>query len=146
MDKTRLWIIGSAVAMVAIVALGWLVGVQPQLAAASTADSQTAEVQALNQKNALVLAELQKQYKDLPALKEKLAALGLSVPADVQMPAFIDELTAVAAANGVIFTKWTAADGQAYTPVEAPVEAAHRRRPPHRHRPRRLRSRVYLRW
>ncbi|MFF1878191.1 hypothetical protein [Leifsonia sp. NPDC058230] len=124
MDKTRLWIIGSAVAMVAIVALGWVVGVQPQLTAASAADAQTAEVQALNQKNAIVLATLQKQYKDLPALKEKLAGLTSSVPADVQMPAFIDELTAIAGANGVIFTKWTAADGQAYTPVEAPAAPA----------------------
>ncbi|WP_431278139.1 hypothetical protein [Leifsonia poae] len=124
MDKTRLWIIGSAVAMVAIVALGWVVGIQPQLSAASAADAQTAQVEALNQKNALALAELQKQYKDLPALKAQLAALASSVPGDVQMPAFMDEMTAVASGAGVTVAKWTAADGQAYTAPVAPAAAA----------------------
>ena len=51
MDKNRLWIIGAVVVMVAIVALGWVVAIQPQLDAAAAADAQRATVDATNAAN-----------------------------------------------------------------------------------------------
>jgi Tfp pilus assembly protein PilO len=121
MDKTRLWAIGAAVVMVAIVALGWVVAIQPQLDAASAADAQTSKVEQTNTASSLALAQLQKDYKNLPALKSKLAALQTSVPKEQSIPSFVDELYALASANGLTITNWTATDGQTYAP---PVAAA----------------------
>ena len=94
MDKTRLWIIGSALAMVAIAALGWVLGIQPQLDAATAADGQTAQVDGQNTANSTVLARLKKDSEGLPELKDQLAQLEASIPSTQQAPAFADELRA----------------------------------------------------
>ncbi|GAA1440198.1 type 4a pilus biogenesis protein PilO [Leifsonia poae] len=124
MDKTRLWAIGAALLMVVVVALGWVVAVQPQLDAASAADAQTATIQTTNAQSAAALEQLKKDYKNLPALQDKLTALQKSVPADQSIPAFVDELYAIAAQNGLTITNWTAADAQAYKTVTPPAAAA----------------------
>lgn len=142
MDKTRLWSIGAVVVMVAIVALGWVAAIQPQLDAASAADAQTSKVEQTNTASSLVLAQLQKDYKNLPALKSKLAALQTSVPKEQSIPSFVDELSALASANGLTITNWTATDGQPYappSPQRRPRRRRRRRQPrlPLRHRPQR---------
>lgn len=124
MDKTRLWIIGSVLAMIVLVAGGWVVGVQPQLDAAAAADAESAQVDATNEANRAVLARLQKDAQELPALKGTLAALGTSVPSVPDLPGFQDEVNGYAAANGVTVTSWQVSDAQAYAPPAAPVAAS----------------------
>jgi hypothetical protein len=124
MDKTRIWIIGASALMVVIVALGWIVAVQPQLDAASAADAQTSKVQSTNAQSAIALAKLQEDYKNLPALKGKLASLAASVPVDQSIPSFVDELNAIATANGLTITNSTVADAVAYKAVVPPAAPA----------------------
>jgi Tfp pilus assembly protein PilO len=127
MDKTRLWIIGSVLAMVVVAALGWVLAIQPQLDQSAAADAQTAQVNGTNAANQAVLAKLKKESAELPALKDRLAALGTSVPSAAQIPAFADELNGFAAANGVTITGWQIADAQGFVPPvnpAAPVAAA----------------------
>jgi Tfp pilus assembly protein PilO len=124
MDKTRLWIIGAAIVMVVIVALGWVVAIQPQLDAASAADNQTTSIEKTNTQSAAALEQLKKDYKNLPALQSKLVTLQKSVPSDQSIPSFVDELYEIAAKNGLTITNWTAADAQAYKPVQPAAGSA----------------------
>ncbi|MDN4616239.1 hypothetical protein P5G50_17455 [Leifsonia sp. F6_8S_P_1B] len=120
MDRTRLWIIASVLAMAVVVVLGWVVGVQPQLDQASAADDQTAQVRTANTANAAVLARLKKDSEGLPELKKQLTALSASIPADRKADEFTDEIDALAAAAGVKVVATEVSDGQAYVPPADP--------------------------
>lgn len=124
MDKTRLWIIGSVLVMVAVVALGWLLGIQPQLDQATAASAQTASVESGNTVKAAVLAKMKKDSENLGALKKQLTELGTSVPSKAEWSSFGDELNGMATANAVTIVASTAGDGQAYALPESPAAAA----------------------
>lgn len=120
MDKTRLWIIGSALAMVVVAALGWVLGIQPQLDQSAQADAQTLQVNSTNAVNQVTLDKLKKDSAALPALKSRLADLGASVPSSADIPAFSDELNALAAANGLTVTDSQVTDAKGYVPPVDP--------------------------
>lgn len=121
MDKNRLWIIGSVLVMVVVVVLGWLVGIQPQLDAISADAEEQATVEVTNAGHAALLAKLKEDFKDIDKLNAELASLDASVPAGTEIPAFVDQLDALAVGTQVILSGITVADAQPYTPVTAPL-------------------------
>ena len=123
MDKNRIWVIGSVLVMVVVLVLGWIVGIQPQLAATATANDQRASVEQTNVMQEAALAKLKKDFAGIEALKDELASLSQSVPTGTEAPAFLNQLDALAIAYGVTLTGVTMDDPQAYTPVAAPVAA-----------------------
>lgn len=130
MDKNRIWIIGSALLMAIVVALGWFLGVAPQLTAAAQAEAQRAGVQALNVQQEATLASLKKDYAKLGAMNAELSDLSASVPSDTDTPAFVDEVDAVAVAAGVTVTGIKVADATPYEPVSPPASAGGAATPP----------------
>ena len=123
MDKNRLWVVGSVLVMAAILALGFVLGIQPQLAAASAANLDRATVEATNAEQSAVLAQLKEDFAGLEAVRAELAPLALSVPSGTEMPAFVTQLSELAAQSEVTLTAITVADALAYAPVVAPVVA-----------------------
>ncbi|MDQ1582797.1 MAG: hypothetical protein QOF36_851 [Microbacteriaceae bacterium] len=123
MDRNRLWLIGLVAVMVAVVALGWLLGIQPQLAAAANADQQRATVQTQNAANETVLAKLKKDYGSIEELKQQLVSLRQSVPASADMSSFVTELDSLSAAHQITVKTITVSDAMPYTPPAAPVPA-----------------------
>jgi Tfp pilus assembly protein PilO len=123
-DRNRLWLIGLVAVMVAVVALGWLLGIQPQLAAAAAADQQRATVQTQNATNETVLAKLKKDYSSIDELKQQLVSLRQSVPASAEMSAFVTELDSLSAAHQVTVKTIGVSDAMPYTPPVAPPTAA----------------------
>ncbi|WP_308467471.1 hypothetical protein [Rathayibacter soli] len=121
MDRSRIWIIGAIVAMIAVVIFGVLLGVQPQLAAASDANQQQQSIAAQNGAKQAALEQLKTDYKNLPALKSTLAELQKSIPPHADLPAFISDLNALAGATSTTVTGVTVSDAQPYVP---PVTAA----------------------
>jgi Tfp pilus assembly protein PilO len=121
--NTRLWIIGSMLLVVAILAMGWFLGVAPKLAEAATAGKQQATAEAQNVVHESEIAVIKKQFDQLPALKSQLAVLRAAVPAGNGMSAFLDELHALEQQNQVSLTDFKAGDGQPYTPVKSTVSA-----------------------
>lgn len=117
MDKNRLWIIGFALVMVVVVALGWVVGIQPQLAGTATANEQRMSVEQTNTGHQALLDKLKEDFKGIDKLNEELASLSKSVPSGTNVPDFVDQLDALARANRVTLKGLTVADAQAYTPV-----------------------------
>lgn len=124
MDKNRLWVIGAAFATVVIVALGWLLGVQPQFNAVTSATVQRVTVEQTNARYRAVLAKLKADHEQLPQLNAQLAALAASVPAETDSSPFVKELNELAAAHGVTIQALTFSDAQLYKPVVPPQAAA----------------------
>lgn len=121
MDKNKLWIIGSVFVMVVVIVLGWILGIQPQLAAGTAADEERAAVETTNDGHVALLDRLKSDFKDVKTLKRDFVSLGKSVPAGTAMPAFVDQVDALAGENQVTLTGMTVADAQAYKPVAAVV-------------------------
>ena len=124
MDKNKIWLIGSVLAMVLILALGGLLVVQPQLAAAAVADVDKTAVEASNAGQAAVLDQLRQDFAGIDVLRAELAPLNESVPSGTEMPAFVNQLDALASASQVTLTEISVADAVPYAPVVAPVAAA----------------------
>lgn len=123
MDRNRLWVIGSVLVMALILAGGWVVGIQPQLAAIADADAQKAAVDGTNARNLQVLEQLKKDSADLPKLTSRLAELAASVPDGSSIPTFTDQLNALYTSSHVICVDQAFADAVAYKPV-VPAAAA----------------------
>lgn len=116
MDKNRLIVIGAVLGMVVVVVLGWIVGVQPQLEAAASADHGRATVESQNAASAVSLAKLKKDYTKIDELKKQRTELQTAIPQGTDMSPFIDELHALEVTHGVKLTSITITDGQAYEP------------------------------
>lgn len=124
MDKNRIFLIGAVLAMAVIVLFGFLVGVQPQLAAAATAHENAAAARAKNAASANGLAVLKRDYATLDVLKQQRDALRQAIPSGTDMSSFIAEIHSLEVANGVSLTAFTVTDGQAYLPAKAAAPAA----------------------
>lgn len=125
MEKNRIWVIVSVLAIAAVLGLGFLLGVQPQLAAIGVANEERAAVETTNQLAEAKLAALRKDFEEIDGLKADLATLVKSVPTSAHAPELVDQLDALAKQVGVALTAIAVSDAQPYTPVaEVPVETA----------------------
>jgi len=107
--------------MIVLVAAGWFLVAQPQLAAAATANATLVDVQSQSVATQATIKQLIGEQKDLPKLTKDLAALRLSIPAGAESSAYINGLDALAAASGVTITELTLSDPVVYS---SPAPAA----------------------
>ncbi|SDQ09421.1 Pilus assembly protein, PilO [Curtobacterium sp. UNCCL20] len=119
MSRNRMSLILALLAMAAVAVGGFFLAVQPQLTQAAVARTQTETVNQSNDANRTELARLKTQAAKLPAMKQELSSLTASVPADADVPAFINELDSVAAASGMQVSSFTSGDATAYAPAAA---------------------------
>ncbi|ROS50405.1 hypothetical protein [Frigoribacterium sp. PhB24] len=117
MDRNRMMLIGAVLTGVVVLALGFLVGVQPQLVAATTAESQQQSVETQNEALRASLATLEADNAKLPDLKSELATLDTSVPSQAALSSFLTELDQLAVASGTTVTAFTSSDASAYEPT-----------------------------
>ena len=115
MNPTRIWMIGGSAAVIAVLAGGLLLGVQPQIAAAAaTADSATT-IDAQNQATMIKITRLSKAAAKLDAFEAENAILLKSVPTVLKPNTFIRRVTTVAALDGVTVSAVNLGDSAAYT-------------------------------
>lgn len=130
MDRNRLWTLGAVVVMIAVIAGGWFLGIQPQLDAGGAANQTRQTVEAQNAQSAATLVALKKDYSGIGALKHQLAQLRQSVPSTAAMSAFVTELDTLAGSYGVSVTSISVSDALPYVqpapaaPAPAPAAAA----------------------
>lgn len=123
MDKNRIWLLGSVIAMVAVVTLGFLLGVQPHLKTMAAARAESAAVEAANLTQTATLDALKRDFADIDEVRKELEPLNVSVPTGSEMPTFVNQLSELAARTQVTIAGITVADAVAYAPVvPAPVE------------------------
>jgi len=117
MNDTRIWLIGSVLLSVVILAGGWFLGVSPMLALAATAESDRVAVEAQNQQFELNLADLQVRYEDLPEVERELEELRVALPVDADVSAFLRSIQKAAEETEVVVASIDVADGLPYLPV-----------------------------
>jgi hypothetical protein len=124
MTANRLWAIGLVLVCVAILALGWFIGVAPQFAAASASNSQKTNVEAENQTHAADLVQLKKQFSNVGELQQKLSVLRASVPSTIDNVGLLAALNDTAQKAGVSVTTITVSDPAIYVAAAAAASAA----------------------
>ena len=116
MDRNRLWIIGAGLAMVAVMVMGWFLGIQPQLSSATTASDNLATTQTQNAASSASIAKLKSDFEGITKLTQDVATLRESVPSSAQISAFVTELDSLAGIHQVEVKSIAISDAKAYTP------------------------------
>ncbi len=101
MTKTRQWSVFTAIAVLAVLAVGWFLLVKPQNSKVTSLKSQAASQQASNQLLVSQIATLQSEEKQLPQQQQALQKFATQVPTDASEPMIIRQLSAAAAGSGV---------------------------------------------
>jgi hypothetical protein len=130
MTENRIWTFGAAVVILAIIGLGWLLGISPKLAEADAATSARVLVDQQNEEHAARLVVLRDQFENLADIKRELSDLQKELPSHADVEGFIEYATGVATQAGVVISTITALEPAAYgtgdavveEPAEAPAE------------------------
>jgi Tfp pilus assembly protein PilO len=101
-NPTRIWMIVGALGVVGVLALGWFLGVSPQLDRAAAADAARTGLEQQNVQSAAHLDVLKKQSAQLSALDAKVTSLQQLVPPSPSLASFYSQTAAVAATTGVV--------------------------------------------
>jgi cell division septation protein DedD len=120
--SNRVWIIATALVAVGVIALGWFLGISPQLARASAADAERASVTTQNQVHEVELQSLKKEFANIDDLRDELDELKLALPETDQMADFISQVSALEAELGVVVTSFSVGEAVHYASVD-PVKA-----------------------
>jgi Tfp pilus assembly protein PilO len=92
MNVNRLWTIGMVAVIVVVALAGWMLGVSPVLAQASSASDQAASLAASNLSTQAQITALKQQFAQIATAQGKLAGLRQSIPTDADMSAFLQEI------------------------------------------------------
>jgi Tfp pilus assembly protein PilO len=122
MQQHRIISLASILVMLIIPVIGWFLIAQPQLAAASSADEQRADMESQIEASSAVVAQLKADSAQLPKLNDLLNKLRTSIPAGVDSSGYIDGLDALAQYNGVAITALTVEEPTNYEPATPPVD------------------------
>ena len=125
MDKTKIWVLASAIVMIGILAGGWFVGVDPQLKAKASTDEQILSVEAQNSATQLANIKLKKDFETIDELRTELAGLRGSIPSAGNLPDFLTQLDNLAAGSKTKVVALTVAEAIPYSAPAtsvAPVE------------------------
>lgn len=101
MTTTRRWVIGTAIAVVVILAAGWMLLVKPQKHKVSGLHDQTATQLQANQLLLTQISALQAEQKELPQQQLVLQKFATEIPDTASEPAIIRALTETAKGAGV---------------------------------------------
>jgi hypothetical protein len=118
-SNNRLWILVAGMLAVAVIALGWFLGISPKLAEASTASDQREGIEATNEQYRQETDQLKSDFENLAPLKAELAEMVGQLPANANYSAFLDEVDALASAESV-----DVANVSFGAPAVLPVEGA----------------------
>jgi len=92
--NNRIWIIGTAILSVAVIVLGWFLGIAPKLAESTLASFQRTQVDGQNAQHAADLAALKEQFSSIEEIRAHLNAAEDGVPNNDESDLYYDELHA----------------------------------------------------
>lgn len=87
---TRIWTFSAVIAVIAIIALGWFLGISPKLAEAARFEAERIVVAGQNDLNRVTLAALQEDFDNLDDFRDQLEEIETEFP---PLPLY-DELSA----------------------------------------------------
>jgi hypothetical protein len=89
---TRIWTFATVLIMIAVVALGWFLGISPRLADAARFEAERRSVEAQNDVTRAVIAQLQADFENLDELLIELEGLREEFPTAAQYDDAVEEL------------------------------------------------------
>jgi len=101
MNTNRIWVLGSVVIIIVLLAATWFLGVSPQLATAALSTSDKITVDAQNAAAAATVASLKEQFENIDSLKAELAEARAVMPADKSQGPLISDISSYAKSAGV---------------------------------------------
>lgn len=120
MKSNRIWILGTAVVVVAVLALGYLLGISPKLTELAAAEAQLQAVRAQNAQHQADLTALREEFEHIDELRDQLDELETAIPSHLGLPDFIRQLNTLAAATGVTIDSIDTGQPQTYNPPAVP--------------------------
>lgn len=124
MNNNRLISLALIAGSLAILLLGWFLGVSPILDQAAAANSQRDTAAASNVALEARTAALKDQFDNLSELEDELGPLSASVPFDGDVSAFLDRINALGDQIGVSLDSLTVGSAEVVTAGEAVDPAA----------------------
>lgn len=115
-SSTRLWVAGTVVVALVVVAASWFGLVAPKRAEAAGLQQQTVDTDAQNADLQTRIAELEAQFEDLPERRAELAEVRRSMPVTPDLPTLVRDLDDMADRTGV--TLMNVAPGQPLAVVD----------------------------
>jgi Tfp pilus assembly protein PilO len=119
----QLKVLVTVVLMLAVIGGGWVLAVQPALAAAFAAEDSRTEVSAQNDAIRAEIAALETAKGELPGLEADLKKLNASIPVTAESSALLEQIDALADKAGVVVDGVTLEEPQPYLPPAAPAAA-----------------------
>jgi Tfp pilus assembly protein PilO len=116
-NKAMPWVVGTVLAIVAILAGGWLLVISPAMAGADDSRAQAAASRDHNDQLRRQVATLKEQFTHLDQYNAQLAALQVQLPQNADLSALNTALQSTATAAGVTTTALSATPPQAFLPV-----------------------------
>ncbi|PJJ73243.1 hypothetical protein CLV46_2829 [Diaminobutyricimonas aerilata] len=107
MSVRRLWVLGGTLLIVAIVALGWFVGIAPKLTEIGTAAGSILQTEADNALHEQQLAVLEEKFAGIDALRDELAGVATAIPPKLDPSGIYLQLNDAIAASGAGITSAT---------------------------------------
>ncbi len=101
MTRLQQWSALAATAVLAVLALGWVLLVGPERSAAAELRATAQEQQQANARAETALSVLQAQFAELPRQRERLEEITRRIPADPQQPALLRALRDASSQAGV---------------------------------------------
>ncbi|MER7797896.1 hypothetical protein [Microbacterium sp. NPDC096154] len=128
MNRVKLTYIVSAILCAGLLAIGWIVGISPLIAGASSADAERDRIVADNSVLELRLAQLGQVQAELDEHRAELADLRRAMPSEGAYDAYLDEISGLARGTGVVIDRITFGDaapfGATAGAAPAPTDAA----------------------
>lgn len=100
MNSKRIWTIAGVLVVVAVLVLGWVIGVSPFLAQASVADTEREGVEAVNDVELAKLEQMKELYAEIDDLRVDLALLRVSVPGEADTDFLYSLLAGIQTGSG----------------------------------------------
>ena len=116
--NNKFWFLIAGVVGVAVLAIGWFLGLSPKLNELNVANEQRTSVETQNLLHEAKLTELKKEFQQIDTLKTQLADAQASLPPGDELSKFLGELHGLEASSGVVLRSFSAGDGENY--VAAP--------------------------
>ena len=115
MNLTRISIGIATVAILVVVALGWLLGVGPRLAEAHRLDEERSAVEAQNEVGQAALTQLAADFDRRDEVLAELDTTRTLVPTSPDIESFLSEIADIAVGTGVSLGSYAASEAVAYT-------------------------------
>jgi Tfp pilus assembly protein PilO len=120
----RLWAVGTAILCIALVALGWLIGVSPRLDQISASRQQQSQVNQQNELSRVRIAQLKADFANLDQVAAELEGLRHALPASADYTGFLEQLNAISGQNSVALSSFIPAAPVVFTATDDPAASA----------------------